>query len=480
VSATRRPRAARAAADRAAAPAAPAAAAPPAAPAAHRPADAGREPAAAHPAAGLRIAYVVGRYPAPSHTFIQREIAGLRACGAEVQPFSIHRPAAVRVLAPQDRAERAATVVVLGGRRATAAALLRALARARTRAPRGLLAAARRALALRRPGLRALAWQLFYLLEALVVWAECDRRGIRQLHAHHLNQAADVALLAAAIGGDGWRWSLTIHGPDELYEVGRFKLAEKVRDAALVACISDFCRSQAMAHVEPAQWAKLHVVHCGVDPRTWRPPAGDAAAPPDRAAPAPATGDAAGAPILAHPLRILTVGRLVPQKGHAILLDALALLRREGLEIAAELIGDGPHRGALERRARELGLAGVVTFAGALGQDAVRARFERADVFCLPSFAEGVPVVLMEAMALELPVVTTRVMGIPELVDDGKSGLLVPPGRADAVADALRRLARDPAERRRLGAAGRRTVQERFDCTREAARLGELLAEVAR
>jgi colanic acid/amylovoran biosynthesis glycosyltransferase len=411
-------------------------------------------------ATGLRLAYVVGRYPAPSHTFIQREIAGLRACGASVDAFSIHAPALGDVLSPEDRAERAATSVVLRpSRLATAVAFTRACARACARAPRGLLAAARRALSLRRPGLRALAWQGFYLAEALVVWAQCDRRGIRHLHAHHLNQAADVALLAAALGGEDWSWSLTIHGPDELYEVGRFKLAEKVRDAALVACISDFCRSQAMAHVEPEQWGKLHVVRCGVDARLWHAPARDAAP--------------------ARPLRVLTVGRLTPKKGHAILLDALAQLRAEGVAVEAELVGDGPHRPALERRARELRIADAVTFAGTLGQHEIRPRFERADVFCLPSFAEGVPVVLMEAMAMELPVLTTRVMGIPELVEHERSGLLVPPGRADAVAAALRRLAADPDERRRLGEAGRRTVQERYDCRHEAARLAELLAAVA-
>jgi colanic acid/amylovoran biosynthesis glycosyltransferase len=424
-------------------------------------------PSAAHgpqPAAGLRVAYVVGLYPAPSHTFIQREIAGLRARGATVEPFSLHDPGAGELPSPQDRAEHAATTTVLRGALPTALSLARALLRALARNPHGLRAAARRALALRGPGLRALTWQLFYLCEALIVWDACVRRGIRHLHAHHLNQAADVALLAAALGGPGWSWSLTIHGPDELYEVGRFKLAAKVRDAALVACISDFCRSQAMAHVEPEQWGKLRIVHCGVDPRLWRAPAGDRAA-------APAAPD--------RPLRILTVGRLTPKKGHAILLDALALLHTEGIAVEAEVVGDGAHRAALEQRAHALGLSDAVTFAGTLGQHEIRPCFERADVFCLPSFAEGVPVVLMEAMAMELPVVTTRVMGIPELVADGENGMLVPPGRADALADALRRLAADPAERRRLGAAGRRTVEQGFDCEREAARLAELLAQIA-
>jgi glycosyltransferase involved in cell wall biosynthesis len=415
--------------------------------------------AAAEPAAaGLRVAYVVGLYPAASHTFIQREVAGLRAQGATVDTYSIHDPGSNDVLSPQDRAERATTTVVLRGALPTAAAVLRALARARARNPRGLLNAMRRTLALRGPGLRALLWQLFYLAEALIVWAECDRRGTRHLHAHHLNQASDVALLAAELGGEGWSWSLTIHGPDELYEVGRFKLAEKVRAAALVACISDFCRSQAMAHVEPEQWGKLRVVHCGVDPRLWRAPQRD--------------GDPT------RPLRVLTVGRLTPKKGHVVLLDALALLRRESVAVEAELVGDGPHRAALEQRARTLGIADAVTFAGSLGQHEIRPRFERADAFCLPSFAEGVPVVLMEAMAMQLPVVTTRIMGIPELVEDGVNGLLVPPGRPDAVAHALRRLASEPAERARLGAAGRAAVERDFDCEREAARLAALLAEV--
>ncbi|HYV16568.1 MAG TPA: glycosyltransferase family 4 protein [Conexibacter sp.] len=411
--------------------------------------------AAGGAATGLRVAYVVGRYPAASHTFIQREVAALRARGAEVATFSIHAPGADDLLAPEDRAERAATTVVLGPPLATATALALALARAVVGNRRGLVRALRRGIALRGPGLRALVWQLFYVAEALVVWAACERRAIRHLHAHHLNQAADVALLACALGGPGWSWSLTLHGPDELYDVGRFKLAAKVRSAALVACISDFCRSQAMCHVEPEHWGKLAIVHCGVDPRVWRAP------------------DRAGR---GGPLRVLTVGRLVPAKGHALLLDALAGLRHEGLAVEAAFVGDGPERERLARRAAELGLGEAVRFAGSVGQDRIRAWFERADVFCLPSFAEGVPVVLMEAMAMELPVLTTQVMGIPELVEHERTGLLVPPGRADAVAAALRRLAADPRERARLGAAGRATVVEEFDCHHEGGRLAELLA----
>jgi diketogulonate reductase-like aldo/keto reductase len=167
-------------------------------------------------------------------------------------------------------------------------------------------------------------------------------------------------------------------------------------------------------------------------------------------------------------LQVLCVGRLVPEKGQHVLLDAAAAAG----DVRVVFVGDGPSRASLERHAAALGVDAV--FTGSVGQDEIRDHYRRADAFCLASFAEGVPVVLMEAMAMELPVVTTRIAGIPELVTDGTSGLVVPPGRADLLAEALRALAGDPQLRRRLGAAGREAVAERYDLHRSAAELNRL------
>jgi glycosyltransferase involved in cell wall biosynthesis len=234
-------------------------------------------------------------------------------------------------------------------------------------------------------------------------------------------------------------------------------LALKVRRADAVVCISDFVRSQLMSLVPPADWARLHTVRCGIDVERFRPPDGPRAA---------GRGE------------ILTVAAMSPRKGHAVLLAALAELARRGADFGALLVGDGPERPALERLADELGIRARVRFAGALAEEDLPPLYRAADVFCLPSYAEGVPIVLMEAMASELPVVATGVMGVPELVEDGRSGLVVPPGRPDALADALAQLLDDPALRSELGRAARERVRSEYEVGAAAVQLGRVLAGV--
>jgi glycosyltransferase involved in cell wall biosynthesis len=262
-----------------------------------------------------------------------------------------------------------------------------------------------------------------------------------------------------ASGGRGEHtWSLTVHGPYEFYEVENEALPEKVRSSDFAVSVSDFGRSQLMAFVEEEHWSKLHVVHCGVQANAY--PAGDAGGKPDE-------------------LRLLAVGRLNPVKGHAILLQALAELRTRGTSATLAIVGDGPKRQDLEELAGRLGLGDAVTFTGAVGQDGIAAHYEAADVLVHASFAEGIPVVLMEAMAHRLPVVAAGVMGVAELVRDGENGVLVRPGRPDELADAVERLAEDPDLRRRMGEEGRRTVESEFDVSSNAARLRELFRQYA-
>jgi glycosyltransferase involved in cell wall biosynthesis len=178
-------------------------------------------------------------------------------------------------------------------------------------------------------------------------------------------------------------------------------------------------------------------------------------------------------------LRVLNVAQLVPRKGQADLLDAIARVREHGVDIELTLVGGGEDRERLEARARELDIEDRVTFRGALGQDDVLAAYRGADVFCLTSYAEGQPVVLMEAMASGLPVVATRVAGTPELVVDGQTGLLVDAGRPDQVAAALERLAGDADLRQRLSRAGRERIEAEHDFHRLVRSLHDLIAEVA-
>jgi colanic acid/amylovoran biosynthesis glycosyltransferase len=415
----------------------------------------------------MRIAYLASRYPAVSHTFIQREIAGLRELGVTIDTFAIRRAQPDEVLSRADEAEARGTYALLPVR---VTHLLRAHLRALVRHPRGYRATLREALRLAPRGARGALWQAFYFGEAVLLWDRLRRRRIPHVHAHFANVASDVALLATYLGreaGDGPRsWSLTMHGSTEFYDVPGYRLAEKARTAAFVACVSDFTRSQMMLFLEEEHWPKLALVRCGVDPERFAPGV-------------VAGGEAPGGSGGAGSVRVLAVGRLVGGKGFALLVDAVHALVARGRDVALTVVGDGPSREHLHAQAARLGLGDRVEWVGALGQDEIREAYARADVFCLPSFAEGVPVVLMEAMAMEVPVVATRIAGIPELIEEGESGLLVTPARADELADAIGRLVDDPALRARLGAAGRRAVLEGYDLGRWTAALRELFETAA-
>ncbi|WP_369052489.1 glycosyltransferase [Kineococcus terrestris] len=412
---------------------------------------------------GSAVAYLVSRYPTLSHAFIENEVEALRAAGVEVHTFSVRPAPADQQRSARSRREAATTTTVLD--RARAGAWAAASGRA-LRRPRGLAAAA--ALAARSgPGTaRSKVWQAFYLAEAVAVLDEMRRRDLRHLHVHFANNGADVARLVVAMGraqdgpDAGWRWTLSMHGPTEFEQVDAFDLPAKVRSADAVACISDFCRSQLMRHLEPEHWGKLGLVRMAVDADRF----------------ADASARRAGRP--AGSLRVLFVGRLVPEKGPALLLDAVARLRREqpDLDLRVRVVGGGPLAGDLARQVAREGLGDVVDLVGPLGNEDLPAQYAWADVFCLPSFAEGVPVVLMEAMATALPVVTTRIAGVPELVRDGVDGRLVTAGRVDALADALREVAlMGPGERRERGAAGRRHVVEEFSPALNTRRLREVV-----
>lgn len=406
--------------------------------------------------AGLGIAYLCGQYPAVSHTFVLREVNALRRAGAEIATFSIRRAGAEHLLAEADHSAFATTYAILPQRLVS---LLVTHLKLLVGKPSAYLSTLACALKLAPKGVRGRIWQLFYFVEAVVLWRECSRRGLRHVHAHLANVAADVALLTVHLGSKierekPWTWSFTMHGPTELFDVSRFRLAEKIRDAHFVVCISDYARSQLMALSDVSSWEKLHVVHVGIpidqftlarerDPRR-------------------------------RERRVLSIGRLVPDKGQAILLQAVALLAGRGCELHVTLAGDGPSRVGLEELAEELGIASRTSFVGAVGQDDIHDLYAQASIFCLASFAEGVPCVLMEAMSMELPVISTRIAGIPELIDDQDTGLLVAPGQPGLLADAIERLLADPAFAREMGARARLKVIAEFDAVSSAEQLHEL------
>jgi len=395
-----------------------------------------------------RIAYLTSHYPAVSHTFILREIEALKEMGLDIQPCSIRRPPAEHLTgAPEERAA-AETFYVL----ATAQKLLPLLAAQALmlRAPARYFGTLRLAWKTSAPGLRAHLYQLFYFAEATILARHFHQHSITHLHNHFADISANVAMLTAELAAIPF--SYTLHGPAELYEPLRWHLREKTARAKFVACISYFARSQAMYFSDPAHWDKLKIIHCGVDPSLYDRPAGTAGN----------LGET----------RLVFVGRLTAIKGLRILLDAFAKARdtRPGLHLT--LIGDGDDRAQLELLAAPFGEA--VTFSGYQSQQAVADALVAADIFTLPSFSEGVPVVLMEAMASGKPVISSLVAGIPELVEDGESGFLVPPGDVDTLAERIGRLADDPALRTKMGAKGRAKVQDAFNIKTEAARIATL------
>jgi colanic acid/amylovoran biosynthesis glycosyltransferase len=407
----------------------------------------------------LGVAYLCNAYPALTHTFVAREVVALRRHGVHVSTFAIHRSDPQTLLSEMDRKEFTTTHALLPP---DWLRLVTVNLRLLLTSPQAFFSTLAFAIGLQ-SGFRSRLWQLFYFLEATLLWRECERRGLRHIHAHIGMNAADTALLAARLGNavaghQRWSWSFTIHGPTEFYYVDRFNLVNKIAHARFVVCISYYTRSQLMSLSDPRHWDKMHVIRCSVDSERFRPPArSDSSEPP----------------------RILSIGRLVPEKGQAVLLDALALLRERGCEFRATIAGAGPDAEHLVHRSLELGLDRHVSFPGAIGQDEIRSYYAEASIFCVASFAEGLPGVIFEAMAMELPVVSTRITAIPELVIEGETGLLVTPARPDELADALERLLADPELRAAMGRAGREKVVREYNPETLASRLQAIFAEAA-
>ncbi|MDB5295079.1 MAG: glycosyl transferase group 1 [Phycisphaerales bacterium] len=399
------------------------------------------------PATKLRVAYMTGEYPRATDTFIQREVAALRAGGTHVQTFSVRKPHNKENVGPETQAELERTYYVFPPR---AGKILAAHAKVFAASPGRYLRAVKTALTVRPAGLKALVWQAAYFVEAGVVAREVKRQDLSHLHNHFSNSSCSVAMLAAEMGG--FTFSFTMHGPMEFFEPKYWRLDEKIRRALFVACISHFCRSQGMIFGPQDKWARMHVVHCGVDPALFEP----------------ARHEGVG-----H--RLLFVGRLAGVKGLPVLLDAVAAVAKIHPDVRLTLAGDGPDRARLTAQAERLGIASNVVFLGYRSQAQVRELLREADVFVMGSFAEGVPVVLMEAMAAGVPVVATQVAGIPELVEAGVNGMLVPPGDPAALATAVAALVADPELRLQFGRRGREKVLAEFDIHAEAARLGAVL-----
>jgi len=395
----------------------------------------------------MKVAYLVNQYPHVSHSFIRREIAALETLGLTVERYSI-RASPADLVDAADQAERQRTDTLLG---VGLVGLLGALLAVVLTRPMRCLRSLRWAVRLGRRSDRGVLRHLVYLAEASVLLRKLRRCGAEHLHAHFGTNSAAVALLTRILGGPPY--SFTVHGPEEFDRPDSLSLTDKIEHAAFVVAVSNFGRSQLFRWCGHAHWPKIHIVRCGVD----------------------AAFLGGGPQAIPDTNRLVCVGRLAEQKGQLLLLDALGRLAAEGLQFQMVLAGDGPMRAVIEEQIKRLGLDGHVRITGWLSNEAVRQEILAARLMVLPSFAEGLPVVLMEALALGRPVLTTYIAGIPELVEHGVSGWLIPAGSVDALADGLRAVLQAPVERlTQMGKAGAVRVAAFHDAGVEAGKLAAL------
>lgn len=394
----------------------------------------------------LRIAYFINQYPKVSHSFIRREILALERLGFEVLRIAL-RGWNESVADPEDVAEKARTRFVLHG---GVLPLLFAMLRTMVSAPLCFLRALALALRMSRHADRAWPYHLVYLAEACRMLPWLRGQGVRHVHAHFGTNSTEVVMLVQALGGPGY--SFTVHGPEEFDKPQFIHLGEKIRRSKFVVAISSFGRSQLYRWVDHAHWPKVQVVHCGLEAAFHDVPPSE---PPDVP-------------------RLVCVGRLCEQKGQLLLVQALASLAQRGIPCELVLAGDGEMRAEVEALIAANKLGDRVRITGWISSAQVRSELLAARAMVLPSFAEGLPVVVMEAMALRRPVLTTAIAGIPELVRHGENGWLFTAGSVDELAQAMQDCLTTPAARMAtMGADARTRVLQRHSVDVEAAKLAQ-------
>lgn len=396
------------------------------------------------------IAYLLNTYPVPSATFIRREIEAVEQLGLTIRRFAV-RPFDGTLVDEGDLGEQQKVTYILAGnhRRLVTAFFKELLIN-----PLGLA----RTLPLWLTLMRNAGWQIVphcaYLLQAIYFRQQTARHGIRHVHSHYATNAAGVAMLAHALGGADY--SFTAHGPDEFVDPGRLSFSKKIGHAAFVVAISDYCRSRLQALSErSSDIAKIAIARCGIRLQDFV--ATEQTSPDNQS--------------------IVCVGRLCPQKGQVHIPAAVRALKDAYPNLRVVLVGDGESRAAVEAEIRRHAVGDAVTIHGWASNPQVRRMISDSRALLLPSYAEGLPVVLMEALALGRPAITTRIAGIPELIDPS-CGWLIEPGNEDQLAQALRDCLSCPAETlAQMGRTGRARVERMHDLSTLAATLGQLFRQ---
>jgi len=395
----------------------------------------------------LRIAYLINQYPKVTHSFIRREIKALERQGIEIHRIAI-RGWKTEIVDEEDKLEQTLTRYVLQrGLLAIAISMILVM----IASPRRFITSLGLTIQMGWRADRPLPYHLVYLAEACHILPWLKKADISHVHAHFGTNSTEVAMLTHALGGPSY--SFTVHGPDEFDQPKSLKLSEKIRRSAFVIGISSYCRSQLFRCVAHEFWPKIKVIHCGLEPAFYEVP--------------PATAPT-------NP-RLVCVGRLCEQKGQLLLIEAAARLKEKDINFELILVGDGEIRPEVERLILHHGLQKIVRITGWLSSSEVRDQILASRGLVLPSFAEGLPVVIMEAMSLRRPALTTYVAGIPELVRHGENGWLFPPGSIKALVEAMEEILALPPERlAEIGEAARVRVLERHSVDKEAKKLASM------
>jgi glycosyltransferase involved in cell wall biosynthesis len=399
----------------------------------------------------MQIAYFTNQYPAVSHTFIRREIDAMEELGVSVHRFALR--AGANLVDEADKAELARTRFVL---EAGIPEFLRCCAAVMFTQPIAVFSILRTALSMGWRSERGIFRHMAYVAEAAVLANWLKKTGVQHIHAHFGTNSAAVAMLASRLSGIPY--SFTAHGSEEFEKAPLLSLDKKLEQARFAVCVSSFGRSQLMRWSSPDQWHKISVVHCGLDASFIERPV---TAPPQTS-------------------RFVCVGRLDEHKAQIILVEAVRRLHDEGTLCEVVLVGDGFMREYVEEAIKRTALQEWITITGFVSGERVKKEIEAARALVLPSFSENMPVVIMEALALGRPVISTYVAGIPELVQPGKSGWLVPPSDVVALAQAMREaLGTSIPELEAMGAAGRTHILEQHNVLKEARKLVGLLEDRA-
>jgi len=399
----------------------------------------------------MRIGYFVNQYPAATHTFIRREIRAMEALGVSTFRYAL-RSGKYRSADPEDELEERLTKHILrvGG----LGELIRCCMVTLLTQPGAWGRAIRETVRIGWRSDSGILRHLIYVVEAAVLASWCRRDDVEHVHAHFGTNSAAIAMLARHFSRIPY--SFTAHGADEFEKAQLLSLDIKLERAAFAVCVSSFGRSQLMRWSRPDQWSKIEVVHCGVDRLFLESPA-------QRPPAAP---------------RLVCVGRLDAWKGQLVLVAAARRLREAGVPCEIRLVGDGPFREHVEDAISDAGLDSAITILGWASGVRVKEEIVAARALVQPSFYEGLPVVIMEAMALGRPVISTFVGGIPELVENGKTGWLAPAGDEIALSEAMRAALEASVDQlATMGAAGRGRVIESHDSMKEAGKLLRLIQE---